>query len=391
MIIYGQGRYIPGYIITNDSDTLKGLIKAKSNYLNSKSCDFIYGNEKIPKHYSPSDIKAYRIENGNYYISKDVTIDSLKQKVFLEYLVKGIVDLYYLKDSQKEIYFLEKDNQMIPLSNDASIVTISSNDGSEKNYEKKSNQYKSVLTYLFQNSPSTTEKIPNTNFTYKSLIAITIDYHNATCHDRKCIDFTKSTKQHMFIEPYFGVINSWMGLATSKDLVYRTNLYAGLQLRFIPFKSNIRWNFLVGINYSTNNFLGDFNNSLYSADYIETYRIHSQYTIIRVPLIFEYSLTETKIQPFISLGYNNVFLLNPSWSALRVDRGDNYNVSGSFEKYQFGFSAGLGLKCNLNATKYFFMKSDIEYRIPSVNSGNTLDYQKICSLLINAGFGFKIK
>ncbi len=105
-------------------------------------------------------LKAYRIENGNYYISKDVTIDSLKQKVFLEYLVKGIVDLYYLKDSQKEIYFLEKDNQMIPLSNDASIVTISSNDGSEKNYEKKSNQYKSVLTYLFQNILVPQKKFP---------------------------------------------------------------------------------------------------------------------------------------------------------------------------------------------------------------------------------------
>ena len=126
-ISFGQGNFRPGYIVTYNSDTLRGFIKLKSNFENSKSCIFKTEKNQIPKILSPDDIRAYRIENGKYYLSKEIEIDSLKKKVFLEYLVNGIVNLYYYKDPLNEYYFIEKDKILSRLSNEGSIVTVKEN------------------------------------------------------------------------------------------------------------------------------------------------------------------------------------------------------------------------------------------------------------------------
>ena len=394
IVSYGQTGYKPGYIITNDFDTLKGVIKLKSNYLNSRSCDFMDGSNQNPKNYSPSEIRGYRIENSKYYVSKDITIDSSKQKVFLEYLVAGIVDLYYLRELQKEYYFFEKDGQLTPLSNDGSVITVKAKGYSgeyESNYYKNSNQYKRVLTYFFQDSPAVSSKIQNTRFDYKSLINITVDYHNAVCFDKKCIDFTKSTKQSIFFETYLGMIDSRMGLYTSKDYATQINLYGGFQLRFKPFKRFSRWNFLTGMNFSTNSYLGEFNNTLYTTDYIKTYRIHTQYSILRIPLTFDYTIGQGRLQTFLSFSYNNIFLINPSYKINRIDGGKNYDETSYFRKYEFGLSPGLGLKLKLGNNSYIFEKNEFEYRKSLANFNYILDYHRVYSWIISAGYGFKFK
>ena len=235
-LIHGQKGYKPGYIITNGFDTLRGS-------------------------YKPDDIRAYRIENSKYYVSKEVVIDSAKQKIFLEFLVKGIANLFYYKGQGKEYYFIEKDNVMTQLSNDVSMVTVKSMGVMgeyEETYSKNSNQYKRMLQYLFQQSPEVLKEIPNTLFDYRPLIKITKDYHNSVCKDNNCIDFTKSTKKSLYLEPYIGVIDSWMKLNTSKDKIQDIKPYIGLQLRLTPFKGYYMWNFLAGINFSSDKFEGEF-------------------------------------------------------------------------------------------------------------------------------------
>jgi hypothetical protein len=395
IVSYGQNGYDPGFIITNDNDTIKGLIKLKSNYLNSRSCNFIDGNKQNARDYSPSDINAYRIENKKYYVSKEVSIDSVKQRIFLEYLVEGIVNLYYFKDLQKEYFFLEKESNMISLSNEASMVIVKekgvTGEEIETQYSKNSNQYRRMLTYLFQDSPGTLQKISSTGFDYRSLIKITLDYHRAICKDDKCIDFTRSTKKSLFIEPYFGMIDSWMGLYSSKNHVYQSNLYAGIQFRFKPAKRFTHLNFLAGINVSSNNFQGDFVNTLYTTDYIKTYRIHTQYSILRIPLTFEYTFGLKKLQPFISLSYNNVFLLNPQYEIIRIMSYYDDPQTSHFRKYEFGISPGLGLRINMDPKTFIFVKSEFEYRKSLVNFNDILDYHRVSSWLISAGIGFKIK
>jgi hypothetical protein len=391
---FGQRGYEPGYIITNSFDTLRGVIKLKSNYLNGRSCDFIDAGAQNPKIYSPSDIRGYRIENSKNYVSKEVAIDSTKQRVFLEYLVSGIVDLYYLKELQNEYYFFEKDGILTPLSNEGSMVTVKAKGVQgeyESTYFKTSNQYKRVLTYFFQDSPEVSLKIPQTRFDYRSLINLTVDYHNAVCHDKKCIDFTKSTKQRLIMEVYAGMINSRMGLATSKNYASQSNLFGGLQFRFIPFKSFSRWNFLIGMSYSTNSFQGVFDNTLYTPEYTRTYQIETQYSILRIPLTFDYTFGTGNLQPYLSLSYNNIFLINRTYKIIRTDRGKNYGEDSRFRGYEYGLSPALGFRWKLDDKSYIFEKNEFEFRKSLANFNYILDYQKINSWLISVGYGFRFK
>ncbi len=388
---YSQNDYKPGYIVTNNYDTLRGYIVLKSNLQNSTNCEFFMNSREETRKFSPYDLIAIRIDNYKYYISKEIIIDNIKQRVFLEFLVDGIVDLYYLKEFGKEQYFIERDTILIPLSNEGSLLTVrkQNNKGEyEETYFKNSNQYKGILKYLFQDSPVAMKEIDRTAFDYRPLIELTKDYHNSVCKDRKCIDFTKSTSRNLYLEPYFGVFNSWMGLRTSEDLAYDIGPFMGLQLRLKPFKGFSSWNILAGLNYSTNYFNGDFDNNLFSG-YLLTYRITTKYSTLRIPLAIEYSLPATRFQPFISIAYKNIILINPEYEINRVDR--EYPIESYFRKYQYGVSLGLGVRYNLKNTSYLFINNEFEYRKPLINFAWVLDHTNVKSYLINFGYGFKIK
>jgi len=182
-----------------------------------------------------------------------------------------------------------------------------------------------------------------------------------------------------------------MGLSTSKNYASQSNMYGGFQLRFKPFKRFTRWNFLVGMNISSNSFLGDFENTLYTADYTKIYRIKTQYSILRIPFTFDYSFGQGNLQPYISLCYNNIFLINKSYEITRTDRGKNYSEDSYFRKYEFGLSPGLGFRLKLGENSYFYEKNEFEFRKSWVNFNYILYYQNYNSWLFSVGYGFRFK
>jgi hypothetical protein len=70
--------------------------------------------------FEPGDIYAYRFSNGGkYYVSMDLEIDQEERRVFLEFLVNGISNLYYYRGEATNKYFLESaEGQFTELSND---------------------------------------------------------------------------------------------------------------------------------------------------------------------------------------------------------------------------------------------------------------------------------
>jgi hypothetical protein len=195
LVISGQKFFKPGYIVTNKNDTIRGLVslQTKSDY--SKMCSYMDSEKKEKKIYTPEEISSYRIENKMLFQSKEIEINKVKTRVFLEYLVNGIADLYYLYQPDGDVYFITKDTVLIPLTNRPKSVTVNEDvigmRPDIKTYEGESNQYKGVLRYLFQDSPEVVKEIEGTAFNHKSLIKITKNYHNSIAKDKKCIDYTK--------------------------------------------------------------------------------------------------------------------------------------------------------------------------------------------------------
>ncbi|HBO74436.1 MAG TPA: hypothetical protein DD653_07055, partial [Marinilabiliales bacterium] len=208
--LLGQNDFKPGYILKTTGDTVHGYINLRSNYLNGKECEFrpvLIGESSF---YLPGQILSYRVENTKMYVTKTVELDHKTQTLFMEFLVDGVIDLYYYKDLQNEYYFVEKEGALYPLTNEERELIRD-----DVRYRQNSNQYKGMLTFIFNDAPEIATKINRTPFEYKALINLTKDYHAMVCGNEVCIDYTKSTYLKINLEPTIGYIHSSLGLETS--------------------------------------------------------------------------------------------------------------------------------------------------------------------------------
>lgn len=95
--LYAQSNYKQGYIITNENDTINGLIDFRTDRANSNVCKFKKSEKSDEQVFHPGEILGYRfIKEMKYYVSRTVEIDKIKQTVFLEYLVQGIKDPIFI-------------------------------------------------------------------------------------------------------------------------------------------------------------------------------------------------------------------------------------------------------------------------------------------------------
>ena len=185
-----QKNLVKGYIITNQFDTINGLIDFRGDLLNSSRCVFYLDQMSKPVNYLPGEIFAYRYEeNGRFYISKIVKLNSGEKTVFLEYLVNGITNLYYLRDKSGDHYFIEKGNTIHELTNNT--TTISQDN---KTYTKKSNFYVGQMKLIYGDEERLMPSIDGTKFERESMMKLSEEYHNLVCKDSACIIYEKKTR-----------------------------------------------------------------------------------------------------------------------------------------------------------------------------------------------------
>jgi len=104
VLINAQTDFRPGYVVKVNGDTLIGEIDYRGDILMGEVCRFKPNNTVRAVIYSPDDINEFKFNESKYYISKEVK----GQKVFLEFLIKGRVNIYSLKDQRGNHFFIEK-------------------------------------------------------------------------------------------------------------------------------------------------------------------------------------------------------------------------------------------------------------------------------------------
>lgn len=115
--LFGQENLRPGFIITNDRDTIYGDIDFRTDPMNAKQCIFREKGHNSTQTYLPFEIVGYRFtDDGKYYVSRLITFDPKEGivPVFLEYLLKGMRSLYYYKNENDEsAYFIEYEGKLV--------------------------------------------------------------------------------------------------------------------------------------------------------------------------------------------------------------------------------------------------------------------------------------
>ena len=207
-----------GYVITVQGDTVFGQLNLRTDKINQEQCSFRKNPEENVVVYKPNDIKGYYfIDDGKYYISKEIEIKGETLNVFVEYLVKGMMNLYYYTykddsyfDSDNEnqyidydgyirYYFFEDENgKMMPVSKKPNKVERRQDvrsliEGeSYRNYIIKDNIYKKAIKAYFPGIKEIANKADNMEFTQKSMINVAEKYHNAVCTTgEECIVFRR--------------------------------------------------------------------------------------------------------------------------------------------------------------------------------------------------------
>jgi hypothetical protein len=96
------------YYITDSTVHLGSRLVDGGPVSNAKACHVRMGNKLVS--YSPYNVREYGFRNGSVYYAHDILIDDSVKRVFLQKLVSGKMSVYFYRNTDIKIYFIEKDS-----------------------------------------------------------------------------------------------------------------------------------------------------------------------------------------------------------------------------------------------------------------------------------------
>ena len=293
-ILKAQTDFRPGFIIKESGDTLYGQIDYRGDVLMSSICKF-QGADTIINVYSPNDIIAYRFIDSKYYVSREIK----SKKVFLEYLIKGEINIYYLRDDIGDHYYLDKEGiQLTEIPYEEGIKHVD-----DKNVSYKSKTHIAILNYYMQDATDFQSRIASMGKPeHESLIKLAEDYHNEVCKDRECIIYEK--KQPFLkvnLEFAGGVVNFWHVENINDRFYFQGGIIGHL---WMP-RTNEKLYFRTGLLYSRLEFSG----------------VKSNY--FKIPCQLEYIYPKGNIRPSFAYGLNFYY---PSYRSVSFNLGTNIKL-----------------------------------------------------------------
>lgn len=369
-----QSDFKEGYIVKNNNDTIYGLINYKGDIVSVKKCIFLKDFKAEKQVFSPKEIKGYRFTNGKYYISKSVKVKNETKQLFLEYLIKGIVDVFYYRDDQGNHYLIsDKKGDIYELENIKREVIINNT-----THFKDSKKYIGILKYAFSESPSISKRVEKIRLNHESLIDIAYDYHNEVCSDGECKVYKRILPKK---EKKYGIIVGLNGISISEvdKGLEELDYLEGKQFDFKVYPS-------IGMFYKLN--LPSLNERLYfqyeitysrvdltiSESYLDkmynrTHQTNVDYTYnaINNSVLCKYEFPKKKFKPTFQIGGFIDYFFGAEYNGsyeVKLSSGTIFNSyqtdESPFENYDLGILCGIGLKTEYKEGKELFF--DFRYK-----------------------------
>lgn len=382
--IVAQNDYKPGYIIDLKGDTIYGKIENQSSFNLSEFCIFLENKSTTPKKILPTSIQSYRFIDGKYFVSKNIQIDNNPKAVFLEYLINGFANLYYLDDKHSNSHFY------IETSRDGLVELKNSqvyNDEIFKQSIKEKKEYIGTLNYLFKDMPNISSKLNKLSFDYESLIDITRNYHDFKCKEQKCTIYRKNTQLDFYIGPVVGASLSSIELK-SKDKLFDF-------LNFEKFDKSTSISF--GGIFTIKNIFSFGERLIFNCQLMYDYSSYTSqnYNIkikkIDAPIYFSYIKPNKKWSPYFNIGINNSFFVsrfvNSEFNQTSVD-----NLNYAIAYYQLNLLLGIGVEYNYKDKSFLFANANFEYGTGINKPGHIdLNYLSSTNTLYKMNIGIRYR
>lgn len=327
-----QSDWKGGYIITQENDTLHGQINHLAYRTMGDECRFRSAPKSAAISYYPKDIKGYVITNFAYYVAKEIDDSKL---VFLEYLVNGKLDLYYIRINDKDRYFIQTDS--LPLKEIKYDEEIKNVNG--VNYVFESKKHVGLIALYTKDAPQLYKRIVNIKNDFHNLKRFAVDYHNIVCKDTLCITYrNREAYTKIAFGPHLGQIAQ--SYYDGKSYVNGSYLAYGILIRVWSPRINKNLFFKTGALVS--------NINTYNSSIEEPIKMK---TIVKIPVQMEYVLPISfNIKPKASFGFefftNSDLYLNAGIGA-DISISKKVCLSFGYEKSIKGVgSIGFGQKFN---------------------------------------------
>jgi hypothetical protein len=275
LYVDGQTDFRPGIILLKPNDSVTGKIEYKNDIKNAEVCNYRLNSGNAGT-YTPFEIYGYRFTEGKFYISKYIKKDGKLTPSFVEYLVKGKKNMYYMRD-------IAGSHFLIDYNKDTVLEVIYKVDHIYKDgveYIGDAKIHQAYLKTYFQDCPELFKEIEMIQVPdISNMIALTKKYNHITCGDSGCIVFNKrSYKFKVNLEFRFGMLqyNGSGGLFTPQ--------YEGLVHFWLP-RSNERMYLITGFIYNP-----------------------VTYSFYKIPLKFEYQWPFRVVKPVLEGGVNFIII-----------------------------------------------------------------------------------
>ena len=172
-----------GFIITNNGDTVRGILDFRTNEMLSKKCLFRANGESESKTYKPGEIEGFRFDNnGKFFVTRRLNVYGEPQLYFAEFMVQGKMNLYCVADKYVEYFFFEREDGEMALLANRSLISSSSIQEEKEHQQEARVQYGKVRV-LLQDSRSAINDMNDMDMSRRKLVNVVRDYHNDVCTD----------------------------------------------------------------------------------------------------------------------------------------------------------------------------------------------------------------
>lgn len=357
------------FIVTNDFDTVPGFVDLKGYRSNSEACFFResrFGKQVI---FSPDDISGYRIQNDRYFISMHVSTLDGNRVIFMDFLLDGILDLYYYRDNSGDNYCIEDTYGRLFTLSERKKET----DGSKDNdIGKTEDNYRSILKILMNDMPGIDLRLQEASLSHWYLITLLRDYHEFRNKSEKPVEFAAEPKPFSFrVAPYstyiFETYNN-SDVADLSDFKFDKAYYPvlGLSAELSSPQKSERLAFLFNLEGGRRYLYGHYYYDDPFGYYTQYVDAHLHHFILEGEALLRYNLKGAVIDPaiFAGVAYNSII---DEDSRLEFDELREGVVSSQTVPYSMitkhwpGLVGGVGLLCDYRS--YFTIYCNLQVKV----------------------------
>lgn len=357
-----QSNFKEGYIINLQNDTIYGYIDFRIDQSNAVQCRFKSSPDADEEVFQPGSIYGYRFVNeGKFYVSKIVEIDNAKQSYFLEYLLQGIISLYYLPFDNGHYFFESADGTMIGITKEPDQIV--------DQHFKEDTRYRGVLTYVFRDYLPLSGETSKVNFNKASIIEFTKEYHDRVCDTgEQCIIFEHDYKRSFIKVDY--TISGGVDLYSIR--LYEREILDAFSLSPV---------LTVGMSISSPRLLkslffnldGSFSAISVDVDYLDIYnyylRIGYRSLLAKLDAKLEYIYDKGRLRPAIGAGISTNLLINPERT---FQRNHGYIATEHLDPiFMKGPVAGIGFDYHFREDQIIALRLSYAYYQNDLIRNNT--------------------